>query len=95
MFFFFGPTFLRSDLPVEIWQEFLRKCPAPEGEAQESSLAKGILPATSYLTLPSKLPELKHKEGGYQVILLQLSGYKEKDILHLLCCIGVELILGT
>ena len=44
----------------------MAKCPAPKGEAQESSLAKGILPATSYLTLPSKLPELKHKEG-YQV----------------------------
>ena len=48
-------------------QEFLAKCPAPKG-SQETSLAKGILPATSYLSLPSKLPELKHKEG-YQVNL--------------------------
>jgi len=47
-------------------QEFLAKCPAPKG-SQETSLAKGILPATSYLSLPSKLPELKHKEG-YQVL---------------------------
>ena len=44
-------------------QEFLSKCKAPENAANETNLARGILPPQPYLTMPSKLPDLKEREG--------------------------------
>lgn len=44
-------------------QEFLSKCKAPDDVDQEVNLAQGRVPHQPYLSMPSKLPELKEREG--------------------------------